>query len=101
MGVKGLGKILETYAKPCLRIKEFKDYCNGGVYAVDAAITFYRFGYALPAIKFKTTSGETITHLFALFFKTSSMLRYGHYDYLVFDGIPPEIKLNTLMNDAN
>ena len=91
MGVVGLGKIIGTYGSKSIERREFKKY-RGKVYAIDAPVMIYKFCIALTG----TENGGS-AHLFACFFKTSSMLRYGIMPLWVFDGKPPDIKRETLM----
>lgn len=96
MGVKGFRKIIETFAKKSIRETEFKEY-RGKTVPIDAPLMLYKFCIALMNTEnYKSSNGEVRGHLFACFFKTSSMLRYGIMPLWVFDGKPPEIKYDTL-----
>lgn len=90
MGVNGLRKIISKYAPEVLEKKNFKDY-NGTVQALDGVLALYKFCIATI-----DTQYSKVGHLFACFFKTLSMLRYGIMPVWVFDGKPPEIKQMTL-----
>jgi flap endonuclease-1 len=96
MGVKGLQKIINHFASESIAKKEFKDF-RGSTKSMDAAITLYKFCIALMNTKhFATDQGVVIGHLFACFFKSLSMLKYGIMPLWVFDGTPPVIKQATL-----
>ena len=45
---------------------------------------------------YKINDGEIVGHLFACFFKSLAMLRYGIMPLWVFDGTPPLIKQETI-----
>jgi len=90
MGVNGLRKIISKYAPDALEKKNFKDF-NGTVQALDGVLALYKFCIATI-----DTPYSKVGHLFACFFKTLSMLRYGIMPIWVFDGKPPEIKQMTL-----
>ncbi|QKF93747.1 FLAP endonuclease-1 [Fadolivirus algeromassiliense] len=96
MGVKGFKKIIETFAQKCVKQTEFKEY-KGQVVPLDGSITLYKFCIAVMNTEnYKSPAGEVTGHLFACFFKTSSMLKYGIMPLWVFDGKPPEIKNDTI-----
>jgi flap endonuclease-1 len=97
MGVKGLNQVINMYAKSCTTVKKFRDY-NGSVQSLDAAITIYKFCIATIGTDHFKTEGVLTGHLFACFFKTISMLRYGIFPIWVFDGKPPHIKIDTLVD---
>lgn len=92
MGVKRLFQIIKECAPSCIIEKDFKDY-KGTVQAIDASLLLYKFCIALiDTENFKNKKDEIIGHLFACFFKTMSMLRYGIIPLWIFDGKPPKIK---------
>ncbi|ARF11719.1 FLAP-like endonuclease XPG [Klosneuvirus KNV1] len=90
MGVNGLRKIISKHAPEVLEKKNFKDF-NGTIQALDGVLALYKFCIATI-----DTPYSKVGHLFACFFKTLSMLRYGIMPFWVFDGKPPEIKQMTL-----
>lgn len=96
MGVKGLRPIIELFAAMCMKKREYKNY-RGTIQSMDTPIILYRFCIAIMNTEnFKTKTGEVIGHLFACFFKSLAMLRYGIMPIWVFDGIPPKMKQPTL-----
>lgn len=98
MGVKGFRKIIDAFAKSCIEEKEFKDY-RGKSESLDLPLIVHKFCIAISGSEnYKTESGIIIGHLFAVFFKICSMLRYGIKPIPVFDGKPPEIKMPTLID---
>lgn len=90
MGVNGLRKIITKHAPDVLVKRDFKDF-NGTYQALDGVQALYKFCIATI-----DTSYSKVGHLFACFFKTHSMLRYGIMPVWVLDGKPPEIKQPTL-----
>ena len=96
MGVKGLSTIIKEFAKSSIKKREFKDY-RGTVQSLDAAITLYKFCIAIMNTdNFRSENGDIIGHLFACFFKSLAMLRYGIMPLWTVDGTPPIIKQSTL-----
>ena len=96
MGVKRLYQVVKHYANDCITERHFKEY-KGTVQAIDASLLLYKFCIALmDTSHFKKEDGEIVGHLFACFFKTMSMLRYGIMPLWIFDGAPPSIKQDTI-----
>lgn len=96
MGVKGLSTIIKEFARNSIKKREFKNY-RGTVQSLDAAITLYKFCIAIMNTEnFKSPNGEVVGHLFACFFKSLAMLRYGIMPLWTIDGTPPSIKQSTL-----
>lgn len=88
MGVQGFCKIIYTFAPKCIREKEFKDY-KDQIIALDGPPILYKFGI-------KMINSGIDNHLFATFYKSAAALRYGIKIIWVFDGKPPNIKIDTL-----
>lgn len=96
MGVKRLYQVVKQCANDCITERDFKDY-KSTVQAVDASLLLYKFCIALmDTTHFRKEDGEITGHLFACFFKTMSMLRYGIMPLWIFDGAPPSIKQDTI-----
>jgi flap endonuclease-1 len=96
MGVKRLYQIVKYFARDCIKEKSFKDY-RGTTQALDASIIIYKFCIAiLNTEHYRKPDGEVVGHLFACFFKSLAMLRYGIMPLWVFDGTPPTIKQDTI-----
>jgi len=96
MGVNGLIKIIVQFAPGCITKRKFR-YYNGKKVPMDSYQALYKFAIALRNTKhYRNIHGEEISHLFAIFFKTCSMLRYAILPLWVIDGKPPSIKKNTL-----
>lgn len=96
MGVKGLDSVIKTFAKESIIQKEFKNY-NGTIQSIDASVNLYKFCIAIMNTEnFKSPTGDIIGHLFACFYKSLSMLKYGIMPLWTFDGTPPSIKQSTL-----
>lgn len=96
MGVKGLQKIIVKFAPDSIEKHPFSHY-NQTTQSLDASAMLYAFCIAtMKTENFKNEDGEIISHIFACFFKSCSMLKYGIMPLWVFDGKPPEMKLQTI-----
>lgn len=96
MGVKGLDSVIKTFAEASIIQKEFKSY-NGTIQSIDASVNLYKFCIAIMNTEnYKSSTGDIIGHLFACFYKSLSMLKYGIMPLWTFDGAPPSIKQSTL-----
>jgi flap endonuclease-1 len=101
MGIKGFLNIVEYYAPLSKIIREFKNY-RGTCQSIDGSIAIYKF--CIPILdtpNFWTVDNKFIGHLFACFFKSLGMLKYGIMPLWVFDGPPPVIKQSTLDRRRN
>jgi len=95
MGVKGFNVIVKL--GNCVRKRNFKEYRNM-ILPLDTSHTIYKFCIAIVNTdNFKNNSGEIVGHLFACFFKTCAMLRYGIKPTWIMDGKPPDLKNNTIV----
>jgi flap endonuclease-1 len=96
MGVKRLIQIINEYADQCVSQKSFRDF-RRTFHALDTSIIVYKFCIAtLNTENYRNKDGIVVGHLFACFFKSLAMLRYGIMPVWVFDGTPPSIKYDTL-----
>jgi flap endonuclease-1 len=103
MGVKKLYKLIEKYAPESIKTKKMSDY-KGTYIAVDANIILYQFMIAILNSKkegFINKKGENTAHYHIIFYKTISYLNNGIIPIYVFDGKPPEIKKNILIERKN
>ena len=98
MGIKGLRKFIDKYAKSA--ITEFKtDELKGKTIALDASILLYEFVIAIRNSKYddlKNNAGISTSHIHAIIMKTLFFLKKKINPIYVFDAKPPSIKLNTL-----
>lgn len=97
MGVLGLSKLIADEVPSAVKETELKSYFGRRV-AVDASMSLYQF---LIAIRFQTQqltndAGETTSHITGFFYRTVKMLENGIKPVFVFDGKPPEMKLEIL-----
>ena len=84
--------------KNCIKFNEFRHYVNSKQ-ALDASGNLYKFCIAtINTPNFKNKNGKIIAHLFAAFFKTLSLLKYGIFPIWNKDGKPPDIK-NDIINE--
>lgn len=96
MGVNGFIKIIRL-APRCITKRKFR-YYHGHKIGIDASHTLYKFCKALTnTTHYKNKDGEVTAHLFACFFKSCSATRYAIMPFWVFDGPPPSIKRQTLL----
>jgi flap endonuclease-1 len=103
MGVKKLYKLIEKYAPNSIKIKKMIDY-KGTKIAVDANIVLYQFMIAILNSKkegLTNRNGYNISHYHIIFYKTISYLNNGIIPVYIFDGKPPEIKRNILIERKN
>lgn len=97
MGVLGLSKLIADEVPTAVKETELKSYFGRRI-AVDASMSLYQF---LIAIRFSTQqltndAGDTTSHLTGFFYRTVKMLENGIKPVFVFDGKPPEMKLEIL-----
>ena len=103
MGVKKLYKLIEKYAPNSIKIKKMSDY-KGTKIAVDANIVLYQFMIAILNSKkdgLTNEKGYNTSHYHIIFYKTISYLNNGIIPIYIFDGRPPEIKKNILIERQN
>lgn len=102
MGVKGLGKLLSEEAE--VSEHEFSTFC-GTKQAIDTYGILYKFIISVRQANdgndILTSYGKPVSHLYAIFHKVCCFLKYGIYPYFVFDGTPPKIKRQTLIDRRN
>jgi flap endonuclease-1 len=86
MGIKGLKGIIKKHAK-CAISESFD--LNGKKIAIDSSILMYKYRYQYQSDNF---------HYLGFLNKIIELLSNGVYPIFVFDGKPPEAKLNVLKN---
>ncbi len=95
MGVKGLFKIIVTFAPDSIMSKHMSEY-RETIQALDASLILYK--YCLPNSR-KNGKLPTLSkncYLDTCLHKTCTMLKYGVMPAWVFDGKFPEIKSHTV-----
>lgn len=109
MGIQGLTKLLnkietgelplEKYKKNvtevCMKEKQLRDY-NYTTQAIDTSNILYRFANTMKDGKNYEINGKIVVHLFSMFSKCISCLRFGIRPIMVLDGKPPKIKLDKI-----
>jgi flap endonuclease-1 len=98
MGIKKLYKLLEKKFPESIKIKDIKEY-KGKKVAVDAYLILYQFLIAITGKDnkyFVDANGRKNGHIHIILNKTIFYLRNGILPIYVWDGIPPDIKSNTL-----
>jgi flap endonuclease-1 len=99
MGIKGLFPFISDAAP--LAIKETKlEAMTGLTIAIDASMCLYQFLVAVrqgeAQSNLSNASGEVTSHIQGFLSRTLKMLEAGIKPVYVFDGKPPELKLQTL-----
>jgi flap endonuclease-1 len=100
MGIKNLFKLLQQKCPESIKMKDIKEY-NGYKIAVDAYLILYQFLIAISGkneTTFKDINGKKNGHIHVILNKTIFYLRNGILPIYVWDGVPPDIKHNTLKN---
>ncbi|KAI5192570.1 flap endonuclease-1 [Nematocida minor] len=97
MGIHKLTELLKEKAPKAIRNKEIEKY-RGWKVAIDASMILYQ---SLVAIRYgmdslKNKDGESTAHIYGIFYKTINLLEKGIVPVYIFDGIPPDLKENTL-----
>jgi flap endonuclease-1 len=98
MGIHGLTKLLGDNAPSCIKAQKFENYFGRKI-AVDASMHIYQFLIAVGRVGdqlLTNEAGEVTSHLQGMFFRTAKMLEAGIKPVYVFDGKPPQLKLDLL-----
>lgn len=96
MGVSGLQTIIDVFGADSIKNYQLQHY-RGTFQALDGSVTIYKSCMAiLNSENFISADGKFVGHLFACFFKSMTMLKYGIMPIWVFDGSPPAIKRTEL-----
>lgn len=100
MGVKGLTKLLSSYAPESIRaIDGGLAYYRGKRVAFDASMHIYQFMTSIRTDRGETltdASGNPTSHLQGMISRVSKLLEAGIYPVFVFDGPPPDAKMALL-----
>lgn len=97
MGIHQLTKVILQHAPKCLKKREIQYYANQQI-AIDASLSIYQFLIAIRGDKSTLTGddGQTTSHLVGMFYRTIRMLSNGIKPLYVFDGLPPNLKLDEI-----
>jgi flap endonuclease-1 len=103
MGIKSLMKLLAEEAPESFKETEKESYFNRMV-AVDASMQLYALlmqirtsqGGTGPATHLTNEAGEVTSHLLGMLHRTIGMMSKGLKPVFVFDGKPPELKMEEL-----
>ncbi len=99
MGIKKMIKFLNlNYPDVIKKVNE--DDLKGKVIAIDISILLYQVVIAIrnSGADMFNNQGEISSHILGLFNKTYNLLKMGITPIYVFDGKPPQFKLNTINN---
>jgi flap endonuclease-1 len=99
MGIKKMLKFLNTNYPNVIKKVNDNDL-NGKVIAIDISILLYQVVIAIrnSGADMFNNQGEISSHILGLFNKTINLLKMNIIPIYVFDGKPPQFKLNTINN---
>ena len=102
MGVKHLFRIINKEAPLSIIEKQISDY-GGKILAIDVMLIIYKYviGIRGSGSDMKSPEGDMTSHLYAIMNKTIFYLINGILPIYIFDGEPPEIKKDTLIDRKN
>lgn len=96
MGIKQLSKLLKENSGKGIRERPLTYYSSKKI-AIDASMSIYQFLIAVRSDGSALGAGDSPTsHLVGLFYRTIRMVELGITPVYVFDGVPPEVKMNEL-----
>lgn len=97
MGIHQLTQVIQKHAPKCLKKREIHYYANQQI-AIDASLSIYQFLIAIrsDSATLTTDDGQTTSHLVGMFYRTIRMVSNGIKPLYVFDGLPPNLKLDEI-----
>lgn len=96
MGINNLGKLIQQNVKKGYRERNLDYYINKRV-AIDASMCIYQFLIAIRSEgNVLGTEESTTSHIIGMFYRTIGIVESGIKPVFVFDGVPPQKKLNEL-----
>jgi flap endonuclease-1 len=102
MGIKRLMNLLREKAPKSIKSVPLSNY-TGQLFALDASMAMYQFLISTQTIKtgfsiaeLRDEQGNLTGHLLGLLNRTLMLMEHGIRPVWVFDGKPPEAKMNTL-----
>lgn len=98
MGIHKLTELLKDKAPKSIRNRDIGKY-RGWKVAIDASMILYQslvsIRYGIDSLKNK--EGESTAHIYGIFYKTINLLEKEIVPVYIFDGTPPDLKENTLI----
>ncbi|EPR80140.1 FEN1-like protein [Spraguea lophii 42_110] len=95
MGILQLSKVIKKHASNAIVLRPM-EYFNGKTIAIDASMSIYQFLIAIRSDGVMLSGGETTSHLVGMFYRTIRLVEKGIKILYVFDGKPPEIKIQEI-----
>ncbi len=98
MGIKGLNQLLSDHAPGCMKEQKFENFFGRKI-VVDASMHIYQYMAVVGRIGdqlLTDEAGQVTSHLQGMFNRTAKMLEHGIKPAYVFDGKPPQLKLDQL-----
>ena len=91
MGIKSLTKLINNNTIKGIQHVKI-DYFKGKTIAIDASIVIYQSLINIP----NTNSSKEVNHILGIYYKTINYLSNNITPIYIFDGKPPDGKLNLL-----
>ncbi|KAK8791259.1 FLAP endonuclease [Blastocystis sp. subtype 4] len=104
MGIKGLSKLISTYAPRAMKEVDPKKY-TGRLIAIDASVMIYQYLVAIrtnssmSSLMLTNSEGDVTSHIQGVLSKTIKMMEDGLKPVFVFEGKPPEMKRGEVILD--
>mmetsp|Transcript_5647 Transcript_5647/g.12825 ORF Transcript_5647/g.12825 Transcript_5647/m.12825 type:complete len:394 (+) Transcript_5647:74-1255(+) len=102
MGIKGLMKFLQEAAPKAIREVDNQQAYTGRIVAIDASMCLYQFLIMIRENRsgsynnLTNEEGQVTSHIIGMLTRTIKLMESGIKPVYVFDGKPPELKLNEL-----
>jgi len=102
MGIKGLMKFLQDAAPKAVREVKGPEAYTGRLLAIDASMCLYQFlimireNHSGTYNNLTNEDGQVTSHIIGMLTRTLRLMEAGIKPVYVFDGKPPELKLNEL-----
>jgi flap endonuclease-1 len=100
MGIKNLSKVIKKVAPNAILRKPLSEL-SGKIVGVDISLSLYQVVCGIGRSGRLTHNDKDITHLYGTYKRFESLRKHGIKLVAVFDGNPPELKLNTLKERAS
>jgi len=98
MGIKNLITVIEKYAPDAIKNKTIKDY-YGKTLGIDCNLMIYKVVLAVRMSGYDLKNdGIIVTHIHGILQKLVSFKKHDIKAIFVFDGVPPDLKADTLKN---
>jgi flap endonuclease-1 len=100
MGIKNLINVIERYAPDAIKIVTIKDYYNKTL-GIDMNLLIYKTVLSIRKNGYDLKNDDIIvTHLHGTLQRLVAFKKHNIKAIFVFDGIPPELKADTMANRA-